>query len=197
MGSYLYLCEVYHMQCDSNSKRSKWWVYAVLEYFPHWRETEAVTSISCVYLTDICLQNSPTGTNSNNTLRSVSCIHRDEAEKTACGRITLSSVCWTVLSCVLLVACNSTVILSTSWYESEVINMSNFLLKCQCGASTCGLQKRHLPTFLSRRRCFIFARMILWLVQTIHGRLKLFLQVFTQKLSEREFGTIRINCVCV
>lgn len=147
MGSYLYLCEVYHMQCDSNSKRSKWWVYAVLEYFPHWRETEAVTSISCVYLTDICLQNSPTGTNSKNTLRSVSCIHRDEAEKTACGRITLSSVCWTVLSCVLLVACNSTVILSTSWYESEVINMSNVLLKCQCGASTCGLQKRYLPTF--------------------------------------------------
>lgn len=147
MGSYLYLCEVYHMQCDSNSKRSKWWVYAVLEYFPHWRETEAVTSISCVYLTDICLQNSPTGTNSKNTLRSVSCIHRDEAEKTACGTITLSSVCWTVLSCVLLVACNSTVILSTSWYESEVINMSNVLLKCQCGASTCGLQKRHLPTF--------------------------------------------------
>lgn len=147
MGSYLYLCEVYHMQCDSNSKRSKWWVYAVLEYFPHWRETEAVTSISCVYLTDICLQNSPKCTNSNNTLRSVSCIHRDEAEKTACGRITLSSVCWTVLSCVLLVACNSTVILSTSWYESEVINMSNVLLKCQCGASTCGLQKRHLPTF--------------------------------------------------
>lgn len=136
-------------------------------------------------------------TNSKNTLRSVSCIHRDEAEKTACGTITLSSVCWTVLSCVLLVACNSTVILSTSWYESEVINMSNVLLKCQCGASTCGLQKRHLPTFLSRRRCFIFARMILWLVQTIHGRLKLFLQVFTQKLSEREFGTIRINCVCV
>lgn len=135
------------MQCDSNSKRSKWWVYAVLEYFPHWRETEAVTSISCVYLTDICLQNSPTGTNSKNTLRSVSCIHRDEAEKTACGTITLSSVCWTVLSCVLLVACNSTVILSTSWYESEVINMSNVLLKCQCGASTCGLQKRHLPTF--------------------------------------------------
>lgn len=147
MGSYLYLCEVYHMQCDSNSKRSKWWVYAVLEYFPHWRETEAVTSISCVYLTDICLQNSPTGTNSKNTLRSVSCIHRDEAEKTACGTITLSSVCWTVLSCVLLVACNSSVILSTSWYESEVINMSNVLLKCQCGASTCGLQKRHLPTF--------------------------------------------------
>lgn len=147
MGSYLYLCEVYHMQCDSNSKRSKWWVYAVLEYFPHWRETEAVTSISCVYLTDICLQNSPKCTNSNNTLRSVSCIHRDEAEKTACGTITLSSVCWTVLSCVLLVACNSTVILSTSWYKSEVINMSNFLLKCQCGASTCGLQKRHLPTF--------------------------------------------------
>lgn len=147
MGSYLYLCEVYHMQCDSNSKRSKWWVYAVLEYFPHWRETEAVTSISCVYLTDICLQNSPTGTNSKNTLRSVSCIHRDEAEKTACGTITLSSVCWTVLSCVLLVACNSTVILSTSWYESEVINMSNVLLKCQCGASTCGLQKRYLPTF--------------------------------------------------
>lgn len=178
-------------------RRSKWWVYAVLEYFPHWRETEAVTSISCVYLTDICLQNSPTGTNSKNTLRSVSCIHRDEAEKTACGTITLSSVCWAVLSCVLLVACNSTVILSTSWYESEVINMSNVLLKCQCGASTCGLQKRHLPTFLSRRRCFIFARMILWLVQTIHGRLKLFLQVFTQKLSEREFGTIRINCVCV
>lgn len=147
MGSYLYLCEVYHMQCDSNSKRSKWWVYAVLEYFPHWRETEAVTSISCVYLTDICLQNSPTGTNSKNTLRSVSCIHRDEAEKTACGTITLSSVCWTVLSCVLLVACNSSVILSTSWYESEVINMSNVLLKCQCGASTCGLQKRYLPTF--------------------------------------------------
>lgn len=147
MGSYLYLCEVYHMQCDSNSKRSKWWVYAVLEYFPHWRETEAVTSISCVYLTDICLQNSPTGTNSKNTLRSVSCIHRDEAEKTACGTITLSSVCWTVLSCVLLVACNSTVILSTSSYESEVINMSNVLLKCQCGASTCGLQKRYLPTF--------------------------------------------------
>lgn len=147
MGSYLYLCEVYHMQCDSNSKRSKWWVYAVLEYFPHWRETEAVTSISCVYLTDICLQNSPKCTNSKNTLRSVSCIHRDEAEKTACGTITLSSVCWTVLSCVLLVACNSTVILSTSWYESEVINMSNVLLKCQCGASTCGLQKRHLPTF--------------------------------------------------
>lgn len=128
-------------------RRSKWWVYADLEYFPHWRETEAVTSISCVYLTDICLQNSPKCTNSKNTLRSVSCIHRDEAEKTACGTITLSSVCWTVLSCVLLVACNSSVILSTSWYESEVINMSNVLLKCQCGASTCGLQKRYLPTF--------------------------------------------------
>lgn len=151
MGSYLYLCEVYHMQCDSNSKLL---------------QTKQMMSLCCFrifsslkgncsrYIHQLCLFDwylpskfSNGDTNSKNTLRSVSCIHRDEAEKTACGTITLSSVCWTVLSCVLLVACNSTVILSTSWYESEVINMSNVLLKCQCGASTCGLQKRHLPTF--------------------------------------------------
>lgn len=72
-----------------------------------------------------------------------------------------------------------------SRYESKVVNMSNVLLKCPCDAKlrhTDMWSAETLPDdFLSRRR-LIFECLILWLVWTIHRRLKmLFIQRFHTK----------------